>query len=277
MVAQSVRPATALPSREAAIGETFLAGDLLAPAALRLPEPPSSVELLAVGRSWYARGKAVFDFLVALTLFLPALPVLLLLGLLVKLTSRGPALYSQLRLGRDGRTFTIYKLRTMYPGGHTKGAYWSQQDDPRVTPLGRLLRLTHLDELPQLWNVLKGDMSLVGPRPEFVEFASALERAVPIYRDRLQVRPGVTGLAQVLLPPVSDFASVRRKAAYDLYYVRHLSCWLDFRILVCTALHLFNLPCHGIGRILIRAGGEALPDEEAEQPVAAPQPQTALS
>src|SRR5439155_12868491 len=122
--------------------------------------------------------------------------VTLLSMLLVKLTSRGPALYTQTRLGRNGRPFTIYKLRTMQHRCESlTGARWSTPGDPRITPVGRFLRKTHLDELPQLWNVLRGDMALVGPRPERPEFVPQLEQAVPHYRDRLLVRPGVSGLA----------------------------------------------------------------------------------
>src|SRR5262249_52271591 len=121
------------------------------------------------------------------------------------------------------------------------GAQWSTPGDRRITPLGQFLRRTHLDELPQLWNVLRGDMSLVGPRPERPEFIPQLEKAVPHYRARLQVRPGVTGLAQVQLPPDTDLTSVRRKLAYDLYYIRHRSFWIDVRIIACTALHMVGI------------------------------------
>src|SRR5262249_6782677 len=155
-------------------------------------------------------------------------PVILLCAVLVRLTSRGPAFYSQVRLGRGGRPYRIYKIRTMYHQCELKsGARWSQAGDPRVTPVGRFLGSTHLDELPQLWNVLKGDMALVGPRPERPEFIPALARAIPLYELRLLVRPGVTGLAQIQLPPDTDVQSVRAKVAHDLYYVRHMSLWVD--------------------------------------------------
>ena len=114
--------------------------------------------------------------------------------------------------------------------------------------VGAFLRKTHLDELPQLWNVLRGDMSLVGPRPERPEFTPALERALPHYRDRLAVRPGVTGLAQVQLPPDTDLESVRRKLAYDLYYIRHLNGWLDCRLVACTAARMVGVPYHWLYR-----------------------------
>jgi lipopolysaccharide/colanic/teichoic acid biosynthesis glycosyltransferase len=120
--------------------------------------------------------------------------------------------------------------------------------DPRITWFGALLRATHLDELPQLLNVLRGDMSLIGPRPERPEFLPELERALPGYRKRLAVRPGVTGLAQVQLPADSDVDSVRRKLVYDLFYIERLSPWLDLRLLVCTLFYALGVPYATIGR-----------------------------
>jgi lipopolysaccharide/colanic/teichoic acid biosynthesis glycosyltransferase len=192
-------------------------------------------------RHWYICCKLVIDFFVTFLLLVLAAPFILLGAVLVKLTSRGPIFYSQVRLGRAGRYFRIYKLRTMIHNCEkVSGPCWSSTGDPRVTPVGRFLRRTHLDELPQLWNVLRGDMSLVGPRPERPEFLPDLEKALPHYRDRLLVRPGMTGLAQVQLPPDTDMRSVRRKLAYDLYYVRHLGPWLDFRLLLCTLFYLIG-------------------------------------
>jgi lipopolysaccharide/colanic/teichoic acid biosynthesis glycosyltransferase len=121
--------------------------------------------------------------------------------------------------------------------------------DPRITPLGRFLRRIHLDDLPQLWNVLRGEMSLVGPRPERPEFAAALGQAIHHYDDRMLVRPGVTGLAQVQLPPDTDLASVRRKLAYDLYYIRNISIWLDLRLMFCTGVCLLGVPFHVVCRL----------------------------
>ncbi len=214
-------------------------------------------------QSWYVAGKAILDFTIAVVLVVPALPILLVTALLVKLTSRGPVLYSQVRLGRHGRPFAMYKVRTMYHNcERASGARWSTPGDPRVTPLGRILRATHLDELPQLWNILRGDMSLVGPRPERPEFVPALERAIPNYRGRLLVRPGITGLAQVQLPPDTDIPGVRRKLAHDLYYIRHFSGWLDLRILACTVLHLSGIPCHDLCRAFLTTAREPLPANE---------------
>jgi lipopolysaccharide/colanic/teichoic acid biosynthesis glycosyltransferase len=201
--------------------------------------------------AWYGPCKRAVDLIFALALFVLSAPLLLLAVLLVKLTSPGPVLYSQVRLGRRGRPFTLYKIRTMVHRCESlTGARWSTPGDPRITPVGRLLRRTHLDELPQLWNILRGEMSLVGPRPERPEFVPQLDQAIPRYRERLLVQPGLTGLAQVQLPPDTDLASVRLKLAYDLYYVRHVGLWLDLRILVGTAGHVAGLPFRALGRLL---------------------------
>jgi lipopolysaccharide/colanic/teichoic acid biosynthesis glycosyltransferase len=192
--------------------------------------------LPAAGR-WHHPIKAGGEFVLVLLVFVVTLPIVALAFLIVRLTSRGPGLYSQKRVGIHGRLFDIYKLRTMYDDCERgSGPKWSNPDDPRVTPVGRFLRRSHLDELPQLWNVLRGDMTLVGPRPERPEFVARLELEIPQYRDRELVRPGVTGLAQIQLPPDTDTESVRRKLGYDLYYLREAGWWLDLRILFATVL-----------------------------------------
>ncbi|MBX6312418.1 MAG: sugar transferase [Isosphaeraceae bacterium] len=191
----------------------------------------------------YATFKVVMDYVLAVLLLVLMAPLILAAMVLVKATSRGPAIYSQTRLGRNGRTFRIYKIRTMYHNCEvSSGPRWSTPGDPRITPIGRFLRFSHLDELLQLWNVLRGEMSLVGPRPERPEFAAQLEQAIPHYRGRLFVRPGLTGLAQVQLPPDTDLASVRCKLVCDLFYIERLSFWLDLRILAATACLLVGIP-----------------------------------
>jgi lipopolysaccharide/colanic/teichoic acid biosynthesis glycosyltransferase len=212
-------------------------------------ERPASAQSLPK-RTGYASCKAVIEFIVAAVLLVLASPVILVIALLTKLTSRGPALYTQTRVGLGGRTYTIIKIRTMtHNCERLSGARWSAPNDSRVTPFGRFLRRTHLDELPQLWNVLRGDMSLIGPRPERPEFIPALEKALPYYRQRLLVRPGVTGLAQVQLPADRDLEDVRRKLSYDLYYVREASFWLDVRIMACTALHMAGVPYRALRKL----------------------------
>ncbi len=209
------------------------------------------------GSRWYPPCKAALERVAALTLLVLSGPLILLLAVLVRLTSRGPAFYTQTRLGRRGVPFTIYKLRTMVNRCESlTGPRWSLPGDPRVTGLGRFLRASHLDELPQLLNVLRGDMSLIGPRPERPEFLPELEAACPHYRERLAVRPGVTGLAQVQLPADTSVDSVRRKLAYDLYYIRHLGPQLDLALLVCTALYALGLPFALTARLLRVPHGE---------------------
>jgi lipopolysaccharide/colanic/teichoic acid biosynthesis glycosyltransferase len=181
------------------------------------------------------------------------------------------------RLGLNGKPFRIYKIRTMTHNCESRsGPQWSTAGDTRITFAGRILRVTHLDELPQLWNVLKGDMSLVGPRPERPEFVPSLEKAIAHYRDRLDVRPGVTGLAQVQLPADSDINSVRRKLAYDLYYIRHMSFWLDLKLIVCTALHVVFVPYHVLG-ILFRLPRQQRIETAYQERVAAQAPARLLA
>jgi lipopolysaccharide/colanic/teichoic acid biosynthesis glycosyltransferase len=164
-------------------------------------------------------------------------PLILLAVLAVRLTSSGPGIYTQTRVGLNRRTFTIYKIRTMAHNCEAgTGARWSSgKGDARVTRLGRFLRKSHIDELPQLWNVLRGDMALVGPRPERPEIIAQIEHLVPGYAQRLTVLPGVTGLAQVQLPPDTTVDSVRRKVRFDSYYATHRNLWLDLRLIVVTA------------------------------------------
>jgi lipopolysaccharide/colanic/teichoic acid biosynthesis glycosyltransferase len=198
----------------------------------------------------YEAVKPRLEFLLAAVMLLLTSPLILLVMVLVRLSSRGPAIYRQQRIGLGGRTFTIYKIRTMYEDSERDGPTWAVPGDPRVTPVGWVLRATHLDELPQLINVLLGEMSLVGPRPERPEFVEKLERDLPGYRRRLAVRPGVTGLAQVQQPPDTDLASVRRKLNYDLYYVERIGPWLDARLIAGTVLKCLGVPFAWIGWVL---------------------------
>jgi lipopolysaccharide/colanic/teichoic acid biosynthesis glycosyltransferase len=193
----------------------------------------------------YPALKYALDYAVAAVLLVPALPVIAACWLMIKLTSPGPGFYLQTRLGHNGRPYRIIKLRSMHHNCELfSGVTWAAKTDARVFRFGKFLRATHLDELPQLFNVLLGHMSLVGPRPERPEViqAKGLERLVAGYRHRLQVRPGVTGLAQVQLPPDLDVASVRHKVVYDLYYVQHLSFWLDVRIAFATLFKAAGAP-----------------------------------
>lgn len=223
-----------------------------------------SPEPLLLRSGIYPAIKRAFDLLLALTFVIPALPLILLAVLLVKMTSRGPVFYSQIRLGRNGQPFRIWKVRTMRVDSEKNGACWSKPGDPRITRVGKFLRITHIDELPQLWNVLRGDMSLVGPRPERPEFVPSLERALPRYRDRMLVRPGLTGLAQVQLPPDTDLESVRRKLACDLHYVQRVSIWLDVRLVLATGFYLLGLSCRWPCKLLRIPSSERVEEEYQE-------------
>ena len=213
--------------------------------ALRMPAPnlprlrtaPGDLPLTAG-----ARAKGAADFALAALLLLPALPLLLACVALVRLTSAGPAVYTQQRVGRGGRVFTLYKLRTMYHDcERLTGPRWSAPGDARITRVGRVLRKLHLDELPQLVNVLKGEMSLVGPRPERPEIVRQLREVVVGYDRRHAVKPGITGFAQIHLPPDTCVRSVRNKLAYDLFYIRRRTPLLELLILLATGLKLLGL------------------------------------
>lgn len=181
----------------------------------------------------------------AALMLVPALPLIGVLVIVIRLTSRGPGLYRQRRVGLHGRTFYMCKLRTMRHDAEVgTGAVWAAHRDPRVTPIGRFLRATHLDELPQLFNVLVGHMNLIGPRPERPEIVPTLAEEIPGYAQRLMVRPGVTGLAQINLPPDVNLDCVRRKLRLDLEYIETANSWLDLRILLCTGLRIFGLKGH---------------------------------
>ena len=180
-------------------------------------------------------AKRALDIVAATAGLIVAAPVLLIVALLVKLTSRGPALYHQMRVGQHGRTFTVHKFRSMRVDAEAQtGAVWAASNDARVTPIGRFLRKSRLDELPQLWNVLSGEMSLVGPRPERPEFVRQLTEQIPYYGQRHVVRPGLTGWAQVRYSYGASTEDALQKLQYDLYYIKNLSISLDLFIIFST-------------------------------------------
>ncbi|HEY4573333.1 MAG TPA: sugar transferase, partial [Thermoanaerobaculia bacterium] len=180
-------------------------------------------------------AKRLLDVLAASVGLIVALPFMLLVALAVRLDSPGPVFFRQERVGRGGREFTLWKFRSMRTDAEAGGARWAVAGDPRVTRVGRFIRKTRLDELPQLWNVLVGDMSLVGPRPERRMFVEQLKEQCPWYEQRLVIRPGLTGWAQVKAPYASTFEESIEKLKLDLYYVKNLSLFLDISILLSTA------------------------------------------
>jgi lipopolysaccharide/colanic/teichoic acid biosynthesis glycosyltransferase len=191
------------------------------------------------------------SFLAALVLLVLFSPLLVISYLLVRLTSRGPGFYHQTRMGLDGECFEVLKLRTMYLNAEAEtGAVWAKPGDPRVTPVGHWLRMLHLDELPQLVNILRGEMGFVGPRPERPEIVEKLLKDIPEYPFRLAVRPGVTGLAQINLPADTDLNSVRRKLALDCEYIATNTLWMDLCIIVATLPHALGIQGKFFNRLL---------------------------
>jgi lipopolysaccharide/colanic/teichoic acid biosynthesis glycosyltransferase len=203
---------------------------------------------------WYAAAKTALDYAVVVALLPVAVVLIALAALVVKCTSPGPVFYTQTRVGLNGRKYRIIKIRTMRVNCEAvSGIQWSQKGDCRITRVGRVLRATHIDELPQLFNVLLGHMSLVGPRPERPEViqAKGLNQLVPGYRHRLRVKPGVTGLAQCQLPADTDVTSVRYKVVYDLYYVEQMNLLLDLRLIAATLLRACGAGSNTLRRLFL--------------------------
>jgi sugar transferase (PEP-CTERM system associated) len=186
------------------------------------------------GRRISTLAKRVFDIVASALLLIIALPLIILGAIAVKLDSQGPAFFRQRRVGLYGSEFELFKLRSMRTDAEASGAVWAQQNDPRVTRIGRFIRLTRIDELPQVWSVLKGDMSFVGPRPERPEFVTDLEEKLTYYAERHMVKPGITGWAQINYPYGASLQDARAKLEYDLYYAKNYTPFLDVLILLQT-------------------------------------------
>ncbi len=180
------------------------------------------------------RLKRAFDICFAGALLVATAPIVLLAALAVRLESRGPVVYSQKRVGLHGEEFTVYKIRSMRVDAEKNGAVWASKNDPRVTRVGKFIRKTRIDELPQLINVLRGDMSVIGPRPERMDFVKQLAAVLPYYDVRHTVRPGITGWAQVCYPYGASLEDSRLKLEYDLYYIKNMSALLEAKILLKT-------------------------------------------
>ena len=190
-------------------------------------------------------AKRTVDVVIAAVGLLVTAPLLLVVGLLVRLTSAGPAFFAQERVGYRGRRFTIHKLRTMMEDAEeATGPVWAKANDPRITPVGRLLRRARFDELPQLWNVLIGDMSLVGPRPERPHFVEWLSKEFPYYYRLLAIKPGITGWAQVKGNYDSSLEDIRRKLKDDFFYIENLSIRLDLKIMLMTVRVVLSAKGH---------------------------------
>ena len=203
--------------------------------------PPSDHPLSPQLRTFFRRKYRVDRLLGTISLIVLS-PLILTLWVLVRLTSRGPGFYRQVRVGLDGDEFRIVKLRTMVVNAERPGeTIWCAAKDPRVTWFGKFLRSTHLDELPQLWNVARGEMVFVGPRPERPKICRSLAQKIDRYYDRVVVKPGLTGMAQINLPADRDIEDVWRKQTLDLHYIRTACLGLDFRILVATAFKMVGM------------------------------------
>ncbi|MFC4295307.1 TIGR03013 family XrtA/PEP-CTERM system glycosyltransferase [Novosphingobium tardum] len=187
------------------------------------------------GRMVSSAGKRLFDLVASMVLLVIALPVIAVFALLVKLDSEGPAFFRQTRVGLYGEDFGLIKLRSMRTDAESDGrAVFAAQDDPRVTRIGRIIRKLRIDELPQAWSVLKGEMSFVGPRPERPQFVASLEEGLPYYAERHMVKPGITGWAQINYPYGASMEDSRHKLEYDLYYAKNYTPFLDLLILLQT-------------------------------------------
>lgn len=197
------------------------------------------IEHVTTLRPAYDQIKQVVDFILAAVLLIILSPIILLAAMLIKLTSPGPVLYRQERIGKNDRPFTLFKFRTMQHGNN--GALWTESNDTRVTGLGRFLRATHIDEFPQFWNILRGDISFTGPRPERTELVAQF-RQFPYYDIRHVVKPGVTGWAQINYKPSASLEEGKEKLSYDVYYIKNRSFLLDLAIFFKTIKYVFIKP-----------------------------------
>ena len=191
-------------------------------------------------QQWVAVTKRIIDILLATFFGLMALLILPFIALAIKLESKGPLIYKQTRVGLNNKIFTVYKLRSMANDAETNGAQWAKENDSRVTKIGKFIRKTRIDEIPQFINILKGHMSFVGPRPERPEFVDTLKQSIPFYNERHLVKPGLTGWAQINFPYGASVEDAKEKLQYDLFYIKNRSIALDISIILKTINTIFN-------------------------------------
>jgi exopolysaccharide biosynthesis polyprenyl glycosylphosphotransferase len=184
---------------------------------------------------WEKKLKRLMDIFISFLILIVSSPIIILTSIAIKIDSKGPIFFKQERLGQNGRPFKVLKFRSMINDAEKyTGPVWSQKDDPRVTRMGKFVRRVRIDEIPQMFNVLKGEMSLVGPRPERAFFVEKLSQEIPYYKRRLKVRPGVTGWAQIKHKYDETIEDVKIKLRYDLFYIENMSIRMDFKILLRT-------------------------------------------
>ncbi|MFH0854057.1 MAG: sugar transferase [bacterium] len=212
----------------------------------------SLVPVDAIDQTWFIENltegskktydilKRIFDVMASIILIIISIPIIPFIIIVIKLNDGGAIFFKQIRTGKNGKSFLAIKFRSMIIGSEKNGAEWSPENDPRITSIGKFLRKTRLDEIPQLFNVLRGEMSLVGPRPERPEFVEILEKDILFYPQRLLVKPGLTGWAQVNLPYGASKEYTMLKLKYDLYYIKHRSIALDFKIILKTIAIVFE-------------------------------------
>jgi len=188
--------------------------------------------------------KRILDVAISFFTLLFLSPVLLIVSVIIKIDSNGPVLYRQIRVGRKGKEFQMYKFRSMKATAEEYGPEWSGENDPRITRIGKVLRRTYIDEVPQMINVLKNEMSLIGPRPERPFFVEQLKKEIPYYYKRLTVKPGITGWAQIKHKYDSSLEDVKTKIQYDFYYIENMSLKLDFKIMINTIIVIFLMKGH---------------------------------
>ncbi len=237
------------PSEQTVSADIVAISDQTEKPRARAPEP-STMMLFGSGilgmmisfvRRTYHAVKRAFDVTASLFGIIFLSPLFLFTALLIKCTSKGPVLFTQTRVGKDGKLFEIYKFRTMRVDAEKEtGPVWAADNDPRLIPTGKLLRKAHMDEIPQFINILKGEMSLIGPRPERPVFVQQFKKEIPNYEKRLSVKPGLTGLAQVWHKYDETIEDVRKKIKYDLLYIKKLCLWTDLRILMRTVRVVFT-------------------------------------
>jgi exopolysaccharide biosynthesis polyprenyl glycosylphosphotransferase len=223
------------------VSSASIAGSLIRAMSPTYEEHTGRIPMVHLAEGWelsqpvhtnsYGPLKRAIDIVLTVVTLPFWLVLAVVIGIAVRIDSPGPVIYRQERVGKDGDRFTLYKFRTMVKDAEVDGPKFAAEDDPRLTRTGRFLRKTRMDELPQLWNVLRGNLSLVGPRPERPVFVDEYIRTIPFYNNRTLVRPGVTGWAQVNYGYADDEADAIEKLTYDLYYVKHMALGLDFQIL----------------------------------------------